>query len=198
MKFEGLSSHIPPGGLPLISDWLKEVPIVIKIKNTRRTKLGDYKFDRQSNRHQISIDKELDPYAFFFVLTHEIAHLKANQKFGNKVKSHGNEWKIIFGNMLIQTLEVYTEELKPFILNHARSPKASVGADKFLFQKLFLNEIHREKLVENIQENQKFRIGKRVFQRGAKRKIRYICKELKTGRMFLVNGQAIVDEIIKE
>lgn len=198
MKFEGLNAHIPPGGLPFISDWLEEVPIVIKIKNTRRTKLGDYKFDRQSNRHQISINKELDTYAFFFVLTHEIAHLKVNQKFGTKVKSHGNEWKIIFGNMLIQTLEVYTEELKPFILNHARSPKASVGADKFLFQKLFLNEIHREKLVENIQENQKFRIGKRIFQRGSKRKIRYLCKELKTGRLFLVNGQAIVDEIISE
>lgn len=198
MKPDLLKNYLPPGAMPYISDWLEGVGIVIKIKNSRRTKLGDYKFDMKSGIHQISIDKELQADAFFFVLTHEIAHLKVNQTFGRKVKSHGTEWKITFGKMLVETLEIYPENLKPFILNHARSPKASVGADKFLFQKLFLHEDHRDRLVENMSENQKFRIGKRVFERGSKRKIRYLCRELKTGRLFLVNGQAIVDEIIKE
>lgn len=198
MKLDLLKNYLPVGALPFVLQWLGGENIFIKLKNSRRTKLGDYKFDTQTKLHQISIDRELAPDAFFFVLTHEIAHLKVNQEFGRRVKSHGAEWKFTFGEMLVESLEIYPEKLKPFILNHARSPKASLGADKNLFQNLFLNENQIERQVENLNENQKFRIGKRIFERGSKRKIRYICRELKTGRLFLVNGQAIVDEIINE
>ena len=107
------------------------------------------------------------------------------------------EWKFIFGEMLRESIEIYKESRNE-IIQHAKRPKASVGADKNLFQTLFLKKDQLGNIVENLTENQKFRIGKRVFQRGSKRKIRYICKELKTGHMFLVNGQAIVDEIINE
>ncbi len=198
MNLESLEKFLPRAALPHVERWLEDVHILIKIKNSRRTKLGDYRFNHSFKQHQITIDRELSPEAFFFVLTHEIAHLKVHKLFGSKAKSHGVEWKTIFGNMLLESVKIYSEKTKSSIFNHARNPRASVGADKYLFQQLFVDENQREKLVENIGENQKFRIGKRVFQRGSKRKIRYLCKELNTGRLYLVNGQAIVDEIISE
>ncbi len=198
MKLESLEKFLPADALTYVEHWLEDVHVIIKIKNARRTKLGDYRFDHLSKQHQITIDHSLKPEAFFFVLTHEIAHLKVQKLFGSKAKSHGIEWKTTFGNMLEESVKIYSEETQLSIFSHARNPRASVGADKYLFRQLFVGENQREKLVENMEDNQKFRIGKRVFQRGSKRKIRYICKELNTGRLFLVNGQAIVDEIISE
>lgn len=197
MNLKSLDPFLPTGALIFIEKWLEDVHVVIKLKNERRTKLGDYRFNHHPHLHQISVGKNLAPEAFFFVLTHEIAHLKVQKKFGSKAKSHGMEWKFIFGEMLRESIEIYKESRNE-IIQHAKRPKASVGADKELFQTLFLKKDQLGNIVENLTENQKFRIGKRVFQRGSKRKIRYICKELKTGRMFLVNGQAIVDEIINE
>ncbi len=197
MNLKSLDPFLPTGALIFIEKWLEDVHVVIKLKNERRTKLGDYRFNHHPHLHQISVGKNLAPEAFFFVLTHEIAHLKVQKKFGSKAKSHGMEWKFIFGEMLRESIEIYKESRNE-IIQHAKRPKASVGADKNLFQTLFLKKDQLGNIVENLTENQKFRIGKRVFQRGSKRKIRYICKELKTGRMFLVNGQAIVDEIINE
>lgn len=197
MNLNSLDPFLPSGALTFIEKWLEDVNVVIQLKNERRTKLGDYRYQRDPQVHQISIGKNLAPEAFFFVLTHEIAHLKVHKKFGPKAKSHGSEWKFIFGEMLRESVEIYKESQKE-IIQHAKKPRASVGADKNLFQKMFLKESQWGNMVENLTENQKFRIGKRVFQRGSKRKIRYICKELKTGRVFLVNGQAIVDEIINE
>lgn len=197
MNLKSLDPFLPTGALIFIEKWLEDVHVVIKLKNERRTKLGDYRFNHHPHLHQISVGKNLAPEAFFFVLTHEIAHLKVQKKFGSKAKPHGMEWKFIFGEMLRESIEIYKESRNE-IIQHAKRPKASVGADKELFQTLFLKKDQLGNIVENLTENQKFRIGKRVFQRGSKRKIRYICKELKTGRMFLVNGQAIVDEIINE
>lgn len=198
MNLESLEKFLPTAALSHVERWLEDVHILIKIKNSRRTKLGDYRFNHSFKQHQITIDRELSQEAFFFVLTHEIAHLKVQKIFGRKARPHGLEWKTTFGKMLMESLEIYSSELKSSIQTHALNPRASVGADKKLFQKLFLNEHQRGKLVENMTENQKFRIGKRIFERGSKRKIRYICKELNTGRLYLVNGQAIVDEIISE
>ena len=198
MNLNSLEKFLPLGALPFVENWLEDVHVIIQIKRSRRTKLGDYRFHHLAKQHQITIDKDLNPEAFFFVLTHEIAHLIVQKNYGSKAKSHGVEWKTVFGKMLMNSSEIYSEDSRPKILFHSQKPKASVGADKKLFQQLFLDETKRENLVENLADNQKFRIGKRVFQRGAKRKIRYICTELKTGRLFLVNGQAIVDEIINE
>lgn len=198
MKLSPLEKFLPPNASQFLYQWLENKPVVIKIKPSRRSKLGDYKFFRETNSHQITLDRELKPEAFFFVLTHEIAHLLVRTKYSPSVKSHGIEWKLTFRELLLNSLEIYSPEMRPHILRHAKSPKASMAADKYLRQNLFMEEDQIGKLVENLEENQKFRLGKRIFEKGAKRKIRYICKELTTGKMYWVNGQAIVDEIIEE
>lgn len=198
MNLSPLEKFLPPKATQFLYQWLENKAVVIKIKPARRTKLGDYNYFRENQSHQITIDRSLSPEAFFFVLTHEIAHMMVRIQHSSNAKSHGVEWKTTFGHLLKESIEIYSDDLKPIVLQHAKNPKASLGADKNLRMKLFLEDDEIEKLLENLKDRQKFRLGKRVFEKGLKRKIRYICKEVHTGKMYWVNGQAIVDEIINE
>jgi len=193
-----LEKYLPQGGLIHVEKWLNEINLILKLKPSRKTKLGDYIFLRDKNIHQITLDRELKPEAFFFVLTHEIAHLLVHENYPEKLKSHGKEWKETFGKLLIESIDVYNQESQPFILKHAIRPTANLISDPHIRTRLFLEEGDAERILENLKENQKFRLGKRIFQKGEKRKIRYLCKEAKTGKLYLVNGQAIIDEIIEE
>lgn len=195
MKSKHFEPYLPEGALTFIKQWVKEENLTIKIRNTRKTKLGDYKFIRELNVHQITVNQDISPEAFFFVLTHEIAHLLVRTNFPSRVKSHGDEWKFTFGKLLLESVEIYSEEMRPVILRHAYRPKASLSADKILMNNLFQIEQDETKRIENLSENQKFRIGKRIFERGEKRKIRYLCKEIQTGKLYTVSGSAIADEI---
>lgn len=196
MNLDPLQKYLPENALNFLYSWLSGVSLKIHVKSKRKTKLGDYRFDPEKSIHHITIDGTLEPYPFFFVMTHEIAHLIVRKNYPKGVKSHGDEWKITFGKLLTESIGTYPETLRPLIHRHALNPKASVGADPKLHKKLFLTAAQSEMLVENLKEGQYFRIGKRIFEKGQKRKIRYICRELKTNRSFLVSGQAVVEEII--
>lgn len=196
MNLEPLKKFLPDNSIQYLYEWLDGVPLKIHVKSKRKTKLGDYRFDSVKGIHHITVDGTIDIYPFFFVMTHEIAHLLVRKNNPKGVKSHGVEWKIAFGKLLMQSIVVYPEELKPLIHRHALNPKASVGADVRLHKQLFLTEEQCQLLVENLKEGQYFRLGKRIFEKGQKRKIRYICRELKTNRSYLVSGQAVVEEII--
>lgn len=198
MKLDFLVEYMPPGSLPFIERWTENQKLIVKLRSSRKTKLGDYRFDNKEGIHYITVNRELNPESFLFVLTHEIAHLRTRNLYGPRVKSHGNEWKSVFGEMLQFSADLYSEEIKPLIIKHSVNPRASMGADKHLFQKMILEENQIDRLLENLDDKQIFRLGKRIFQRGEKRKIRYICRELKTGKRYLISGQAIVDEIIIE
>jgi hypothetical protein len=62
------------------------------------------------------------------VLTHELAHMIAFEKYGRRISPHGNEWKETFRNMLLESLEIYDEDLKPIIVKFSKSPKANFMA----------------------------------------------------------------------
>lgn len=195
MKPKDFEALLPNGAIHFVKSWVGKENLTIKTRNTRKTKLGDYKFFIHENSHEITVNKDISPEAFFFVLTHEIAHLWVSIHYPKSVKSHGAEWKQVFGKLLLESLEIYPEALRPVILRHARSPKASLNADRLLHKDLFLNGEENDMRIENLSENQKFRLGKRVFEKGEKRKIRYLCREIRTGKLYVVSGSAIADEI---
>ena len=172
MKSKHFETFLPEGAMNFVQQWIVGENLTIKIRNSRKTKLGDYIFLRETNSHQITVNGDISPEAFFFVLTHEIAHMHVTIKFKSNVKSHGPEWKITFGKLLMESLQIYPEEMRAMIFRHARSPKANLTADKILMKNLFQTEEDESKRIENLSENQKFRLGKRIFQRGEKRKIR--------------------------
>src|SRR5690625_7212492 len=94
------------------------------------------------------------------------------KKFQNRVLTHGKEWKLIFGKMLLESIEAYPKELIPYIYKHALNPRASVGADIDLHKNLFLDKEDIFKLVENLSYGQKLMLGKRDYESRQKRKIK--------------------------
>lgn len=191
MKNSKIIQYIPQNSIQFVEEWFRPYSIKLRITKDRKTKLGDYK--KMGLQHAISVNGNLDPEAFFFVLTHEFAHLKTYELYKNqRILPHGKEWKSIFGDLLRSSFEVYADDLKPTILNHAQNPKASVTADPHIAKYLIYKD-HQALYLESLPRGACFFIGKRAFVKGDKRKIRYLCTEKETGRRYLINGLALVN-----
>ena len=104
MSIQSLEKYLPQNTLLYLRKWFSDYSIHIKVTRNRNSKLGDYRKLRD-NSHEISINSTLAPQLFFFVLTHELAHLIAFEKFGRRIAPHGNEWKHTFREMLLESAD---------------------------------------------------------------------------------------------
>lgn len=195
MNLNQLNTYIPPNSSSFIEKWLKDYALTLVITKNRKTKLGDYRKIRDHQRHQITINGDLNPMAFFFVLTHEIAHLMIYDQYQfGQVAPHGVEWKTVFGTLLLESLEVYPSNLQPYIAHHARKPKASVGADlniaRFLIDDCPKNQVY----LEDLNSGDIFELNQKCFKKGTKRKSRYLCVDLSTQRNYLIHATAFVNK----
>ncbi|MEG0187933.1 SprT-like domain-containing protein [Algoriella sp.] len=196
MNLEHLISYLPINADLFVRNWLENHFVTLKITQRRETKLGDYRKLLASNRHQITVNGDLNPYAFFFVFTHEVAHLKTFVQFDSRtINPHGKEWKAIFGKLLTESIHVYPDELKPYILHHAKHPKASLGADINVSKFIIADKNPTQTYLEDLEDGTVFSIGKRVFQKESKRKLRYLCLELKSKKKYLISATATVNKL---
>ena len=60
----------------------KKYQFRLKITAPRKTKLGDYRFRASNKTHLITINCNLNPYAFLIVYLHEVAHCITTIKHG--------------------------------------------------------------------------------------------------------------------
>ena len=193
MSTELLERFLPPNSMPYLKKWLEGHMCHIKVTKNRHSKLGDYK-SMPNNSHQITINGTLEPELFFFVFTHEIAHLVAFHEKKN-ILPHGKEWKMTFRKMLLESISIYSKELKPLTLNFAKNPKANFMSSpelvKYFDKKDSENQIYVEELFigeEFIYENRRYKVEE-------KKKKRYLCKNLHTGRMYLFKSCAKVEKL---
>ena len=61
-----------------------------KVKKSRSSKYGDYRPPLKGSNHLITINYDMNKYAFLITLVHEIAHLTNWNKHKDKVKPHGD------------------------------------------------------------------------------------------------------------
>ena len=124
---EVLAKYLPEHAVHYCFELIKANNVHLKIVNERQTRHGDYR-KGISGKHEITVNANLNKYRFLITLIHEISHLVAFEKFGRNIKPHGNEWKETFRLMLLESIEVYEEELRPIITKFSRSPKANFMA----------------------------------------------------------------------
>lgn len=187
---------IPAEAKPMINDILSNDNLLVKVKNERKTKHGDYR-QLPNGKHQITINANLNPYRFLITLIHEIAHFEAFNTYGRFIKPHGKEWKHTFQHLMLPFLrpEIFPLELLPLLAQHFKNPKASSDTDTQLALALKrFNEINGKTYVFEVSLNQAFKLyNGRVFKRGNKRRKRYECVEVKTGKLYLFNPNAEVE-----
>jgi hypothetical protein len=112
------------------------------------------------------------------------------EQYGNKVASHGKEWKNIFGQLLAQFIQnkIFPQDIEQALLRSLSNPSASSCADEVLLRTLKNYDTIPSHLImiESLPENAFFKThDNRIFQKGQRLRKRYKCVEIKTGRLYL-------------
>ncbi len=195
MSIETLKSYLPENALSFLKIWFADYPIHIKITRNRNSKLGDYrKMPDQS--HQITINSTLEPDLFFFVLTHELAHLIAFEKFGRRISAHGNEWKTTFAQMILESLEIYPQELQLILKKFSKSPKANFMSSSDLVRYFHFDQLKEDEVfMESLQIGDRFMYREDAYKVEEKRKKLYLCINSTNAKKYLFKPLAKVQKV---
>jgi SprT protein len=187
---------MPPAAAPLIAKWIDYFQCEFKISRNRATKLGDYRHPFKDSGHKISVNNDLNRYAFLVTTVHEFAHLLTWNEYKNKVKPHGQEWKNNFKRMMSPFLEqsVFPEDIHQAILTYLSNPSASSCTDLQLSRALKrYDQAYNSSRLEEIPLNTVFTIKDgRKFRKGERLRKRYRCLCLDNGNIYLFNPLAEV------
>lgn len=187
-----LERYLPPGTAERLSAWVVEYRIHLHIRRDRRSKAGDYRGPVPGDpKHRISINYNLNPYAFLITLVHEFAHRTTFEKYGPRVNPHGAEWKAEFQRLMkpFLTTDVFPEDVLAALCHYMANPKASTAGDNRLVRVLHHYDRHEEKgvLLEELPSGSLFKTGGgKVFRKGELQRKRYLCQCLSNKRMYLV------------
>lgn len=188
-----LASFLPEGCTEDVLYFLNHYKVELTIKKQRASVLGDYRHAQPGRTHRISVNGNLNTYAFLITLLHELAHLLTFEKYGSRVQPHGAEWKSAFSEILVRFLvkKIFPEDIEQALQKTIRNPSASSCSDDGLLRVLhrYDNKGPDVCLVENIATQGHFSIADgRVFRKGERVRTRYLCTELGTGRQYLFSG----------
>ena len=197
---DALQDFIPPASFDQVTQLLIHDNLVVKIKKERKTRHGDYRRLPNGN-HQITINSNLNIYRFLITLIHEIAHFEAYKTYGKMIKPHGLEWKSVFQHLMLPFIrpEVFPNDVLPLLAMHFKNPKASSDSDPVLALKLKQYDAPNGKtFIFEVPEGATFRLyNGKMFRKGPKRRTRFECTELSSGRLYVFNPNAEVDLIEK-
>ncbi len=163
--------------------------------------LGDYRHATGSDHHRISVNGSLNKYAFLITLIHEIGHLITFQQYGNRVYSHGKEWKLAYRGVLEDfiRLKLFPPDLHHALLKSLHDLPASSCSDINL-TRVLKNYDTRNKtvLVEDIKTGTCFKTSDgKLYKRGRQIRKRIECIELQSGKLYLFSPVYEVEPVIK-
>ncbi len=191
-----LSRYLPDGSVPYILDLLKRYPVRFRVVPPRKSKLGDFRVREKGVLPEITVNGDLNSYAFLITTIHEFAHLKTWLEFQSSVAPHGKEWKNNFVELMLPVLQekLVPKDIENALVQSFTNVKASSCTDQRLHRVLrrYDQLDHHEILLEQLSKNSTFTQQNKVFTKGELRRTRYLCKELATGKMYLVNALATV------
>lgn len=192
------NDFIPVAAQKKVNELLNNEPVLIKVVKKRKTKHGDFR-KLASGKIQITVNENENPFRFLITLLHEIAHHIAFQKHGFRIAPHGREWKNAFSSIAQPFLipSIFPSPLLEVFQHHLKNPKASSDTDiqLSLTLKSFDPSTHKKAIFE-LPVMAKFKLDNgRVFQKGRKQRKRYLCTELSSGKSYLFQPTAEVDQM---
>lgn len=196
-----LAKYIPGPAVPLIAQWIYHFNFKLKIKRSRQSRYGDYHPPIDGKNHVITINNDLNQYAFLLTLVHEIGHLLCFERFGNRVKPHGNEWKECYKELMrpIMRLDIFPEDVRNAIIGYMRDPGASSCSDENLMRVMKRYDKPSDNIhLETLPMNAEFIYNERVFIKGPKVRTRFRCIEKVTKHLYFFAALAEVKVIRDE
>ena len=181
-----------------VFDYLQRHAIHFHITRERRTKLGDYRRPaNSSSHHEISVNGDLNPYFFLWVFLHEAAHLETHLKY-RAVQPHGHEWQEEYRQLLIAHADLFPTDLQPLLKKYTHRIPLLHSAGKQIESLLHhydadYNPNDVSLSLDNLQPGDRFSLKQRpwqTFEALVRRRTRWLCRDLDSGRQYLVNGSA--------
>jgi SprT protein len=206
-----IGPRIPEAAIEYFIEQYRENPVGLKVVRHRTSKSGDYRPAQRGRPPRITVNGNLNPYAFLITLVHELAHHhvdidhdQASRKFTIRRKSkpqpHGKEWKDQFRLLMQPYLDpwIFPPDILTAVVSYLGNPRASSTADHSLTRALKRYDPPDDTVpLESLPFDAIFSLhGKRRFRKKEKVRTRYRCICLQTNRIYLVNGNAPVEPIM--
>ena len=197
-----LTKYVPLEYVEIVSNLLLTHTVIFKIVKPRKTKLGDFRAGIKNEKHQITVNGDLNKYSFLITTLHEFAHLVTYEEYGRSAAPHGKEWKNNFTKLLVPVIDKghLPKSIENALIKSLTNVKASSCTDVNLQRVLLTFDERKDNLstLESLEKNSIFELNGRLFEKGVLRRTRFLCKEQDGKRQFLVNRLALVKEVKNE
>lgn len=199
-----LRPRLPAATADYVAEVLRLHPCEVRLSRPRRTKLGDHRPPgRGRSRHRITLNEDLNPYAFLTTLLHEVAHAATWERHRRRWRSprpHGPEWQREFAALLEPVVvgDVLPADVREALEGTMQGAAAATCSDRRLAIALARYDAPRPGLVrvEDLEPGMVFRTDcGTVFRAGAIVRTRRQCFECRTGREYRVHGLARVEPL---
>jgi len=195
-----LKDYIPEEAVTPIADWLHQHNVLLKISRARRTKLGDFRASRNGDFPRISVNQNLNLYAFLITLVHEMAHAEVWRKKNGfrRIQPHGKEWRTTFSQMMEPFLNesIFPETLLPTVKKYFLKPKASSVSDPHLMKALKeFDTPNKNPQLNDLVSGDRFVFRNVTFEVVKKLRTRFQCRNLQNKRLYLIHGLAEVEKL---
>ncbi len=194
---EILQQKVPAEAAEYCYKLWEENPFSFTIARTRSSCFGNYIL--RNGSHKITVNHDLNTYAFLLTYIHEVAHMHTQLQKTNprkKIQPHGIEWKYNFQKLMQPVMQqsIYPEIILKPLTEYMTNPAASsVGYAPLQEALRSFDERQEEGIpLSQVLDNQWFEFRKAIFQKLEMRRTRVLCVERKSKRRYTIMAVAKV------
>ena len=191
-------SFLPTAAQEKCASLIGDNNVQIKVVRQRKTKHGDFRVQR-GKPVSITLNAMENPYRFLLTFLHEWAHYVVFTSYRRRQKPHGTTWQNTFQALTTPflTVDFFPESLLKPLKKHMQKPKATFAADASLVLALRqFDPPNDKKCIFELEEGALFRVSDgRIFQKGTKRRTRFVCTCTQTKRRYLFPPFVEVNEM---
>lgn len=199
-----LRQRLPAAITGHVAEAIRLHPCDVRVVPPRRTKLGDHRPPRAGRpRHVVTLNDDLNPYAFLTTLLHELAHVATWERHRRRwrpPRPHGAEWQREFAALLAPVVagETLPADVRDALAGAMLGPAAASCSDRRLALALARYDAPRPGLVrvEDLEPGAIFRTDRGVvFRAGPIVRTRRQCFEWRSGQEYRVHALARVEPL---
>lgn len=193
-----LKTHLPLIANKYCFQLWEQYRFQLKVTVPRKTKLGDYRFRAKEKAHLITINSNLNPYAFLIVYLHEVAHCVTTIKHGLGTKPHGRYWQhemiLLLDPLLMQ--DIFPKEIEEALSSYLKAPKATSCAHPSLTRALRRYDPPSDLVaLDRLPEGVEFLFQSRRYRKIKVRRTRVSCLEMGRKRTYLISKLAMIQPL---